>query len=210
MPLGCDTYAIIRRCPSKVPAVLDTMSIIQNHKLNMARQLCSPNQSARSDDVEIDLLVIHCISLPPGEYGTGCIDELFDNRLDAKSHPFFKEIEGLQVSAHLLIDREGQITQYVPLNRKAWHAGESSFCGKKNCNDYSIGIELEGTDSTPFSEEQYNSLIVVTKLLLGEYPCLNSDRIVGHSDISPSRKTDPGACFNWLKYKAGLDDLQTA
>mgnify|MGYP001310409562 CR=1 FL=1 len=182
------------------------MPAIQNHKLLMAQQLHSPNQSARPDTTEIDLLVIHSISLPSSEYGTGCIDDLFGNKLDIKSHPFFEEIAELRVSAHLLIDRLGQITQYVPLDRKAWHAGESSYCGKQNCNDYSIGIELEGTDSTPFSEEQYASLIAVTKLLLKEYPCLNPDRITGHSDIAPSRKTDPGPCFDWERYKAGLGD----
>jgi AmpD protein len=169
-----------------------------------ARLLNSPNQSDRNAGQVIDLLVIHNISLPPGEFASGCIDDLFCNRLDREGHPFFTEIADLKVSAHLLIDREGQVTQYVPFNKKAWHAGESSFYGKSNCNDYSLGIELEGTDDEAFTAAQYDSLTSISNLLLVEYPCLNLDRIVGHSEVAPGRKTDPGPCFDWDRYKGGL------
>lgn len=177
---------------------------IEHNLLQGAHVVESPNQSARSTDQAIDLLVIHNISLPPGEFGTGCIEAFFCNQLDTSAHPFFSEIAVLQVSVHLLIDRQGCVTQFVPFDRKAWHAGESIFCGQANCNDFSIGIELEGTDSEPFSPQQYTSLISVTNLLLEEYPCLNLDRIVGHSDVAPGRKTDPGPLFDWERYKNAL------
>lgn len=167
--------------------------------------MVSPNQSERSDSSGIDLLVIHNISLPPGQYDTGCIDQLFCNSLDPDSHPFFVEIADLKVSAHLLIDRNGGVTQYVPFDRKAWHAGQSVFQGRDNCNDYSIGIELEGTDFEDFTEPQYESLADVVKVLRQEYPKLTWDRIVGHSDIAPGRKTDPGPHFAWLKLKQAVE-----
>ena len=162
-----------------------------------AKRCSSPNQSERSSASEISLLVIHNISLPPGQFGGGYIEQLFENTLDSKKHPYFAEISELQVSAHLLIDREGAITQFVPFDQKAWHAGESSFEGCSNCNDYSIGIELEGTDTQPYSDGQYQSLIVVSQQLLAHYPGLGPQRIVGHSDIAPGRKTDPGVVFDW-------------
>jgi N-acetyl-anhydromuramoyl-L-alanine amidase len=177
---------------------------IANNLLSGARLLESPNQSERPADTEIDLLVIHNISLPPGEYGNRCIDQLFCNQLDAESHPFFEEIADLKVSSHLLIDRQGGVTQYVPFDRKAWHAGESVYSGRSNCNDFSIGIELEGSDFEAFAEAQYDSLILITNLLLEVYPCLILDRIVGHSDIAAGRKTDPGPFFNWAKVKSAL------
>ena len=164
----------------------------------------SPNQSDRVGGSAIDLLIIHNISLPPGQYGTGCVDQLFCNSLDSSAHPFFEEISGLRVSAHLLIDRLGSVTQFVPLFKKAWHAGDSVFEGRASCNDYSVGIELEGTDFEPFTDEQYQALVGVTKLLLQEYPCLNSKRIVGHSDVAPGRKTDPGPYFDWPRFLQGL------
>ena len=179
---------------------------LKHHLIQGAHFLESPNQSERCTDRQIDLLIIHNISLPPGEFGTGCIDDLFCNRLDEQAHPFFEEIADLKVSTHLFIDRQGTVTQYVPLNKKAWHAGESSFDGSKNCNDFSIGIELEGTDTQAFADEQYTSLVSITKLLLEEYPCLNLDRIVGHSDVAPGRKTDPGPFFNWTRYKGALSE----
>lgn len=179
---------------------------ISEHHLIGARQVVSPNCSERPPATNIDLLVIHNISLPPGEFGTGCIDELFCNSLDFDGHPFFTEIRGLQVSAHLLIDRAGQLTQYVPFDRKAWHAGESEFEGRRNCNDFSIGIELEGTDDQPFTDAQYAGLTAVTRLLLEEYPGISPRRIVGHSDIAPGRKTDPGPCFDWQRLRTALSE----
>ena len=150
---------------------------------------------------EIDLLVIHNISLPPGQYGGDYIDDFFCNRLSAEAHPYFQEIAALQVSAHLLIRRDGVVHQYVPFDRKAWHAGRSLFCGRENCNDFSIGIELEGCDTEPFSEAQYEQLARITVLLQWTYPGITEDRIVGHSDIAPDRKTDPGPHFDWKRYR---------
>jgi len=164
----------------------------------------SPNQNARPDNTDIELLVIHNIRLPPGEFGSLAIRQFFCNELDCNSHPFYEEIAGLHVSAHLLIDREGAITQFVPFSNRAWHAGESEFCGRGNCNDYSIGIEMEGTDFEPFTESQYLSLAEVTKLLLTAYPAMSADKIVGHSDIAPGRKTDPGPHFDWGRYRQSL------
>lgn len=176
--------------------------MIVDHRLSFARQVPSPNCSERSEDVPIDLLVIHNISLPPGEYGGGHIDELFCNRLNPLTRSYFAEIAHLRVSAHLLIDRNGAATQYVPFNMKAWHAGASCFCGRDNCNEFSIGIELEGTDFEPFTAAQYDQLVRVTDLLRREYPQITPARIVGHSDIAPDRKTDPGPCFDWQHYRS--------
>ena len=164
----------------------------------------SPNQNARPDNTDIELLVIHNISLPLGEFGSLAIRQFFRNELDCNAHPFYGEIAGLQVSAHLLIDRQGAITQFVPFSNRAWHAGESEFCGRGNCNDYSIGIEMEGTDFEAFTESQYLSLTAVTKLLLAAYPAMSADKIVGHSDIAPGRKTDPGPHFDWGRYRQSL------
>jgi len=180
-------------------------SILKN-LLHGARFAGSPYQSDRPAGQAIDLLIIHNISLPPGEFGTGCVEELFCNNLDTSRHPHFAELVDLRVSAHLLIDRKGLVTQFVPFHRKAWHAGESSFHGQSDCNGFSIGIELEGTDRHDFTGEQYTVLASITKLLLREYPGLNPDRIVGHSDVAPGRKTDPGPCFDWDRYKQALLD----
>ena len=178
---------------------------VSNHLLLEAIQCPSPNCSDRVDSAKIELLVIHNISLPPGEYDTGCITQLFCNELDANAHPYFAEIENLKVSSHLLISRRGEVTQFVPFDKKAWHAGESIFQGKENCNEFSIGIELEGTDYEPFTDIQYETLIAITNLLLREYPCLNSETIVGHSDIAPGRKTDPGPYFEWGRYRKAIN-----
>ena len=172
--------------------------------LAQARKIPSPNQSSRSSESEISLLVIHNISLPPGEFGGGHVDELFCNSLDPDCHPYFTEIVRLRVSAHLLIDREGCITQYVPFDQKAWHAGQSCFEGRENCNEFSIGIELEGTDDSSFTDAQYQTLADVSGLLMKHYPAITPERIVGHSDIAPGRKTDPGECFDWHRYLASL------
>jgi AmpD protein len=165
------------------------------------RWLESPNQGERPHGVEPDLLVIHNISLPPGQFGEGHVDALFQNALDPSLHPFFSQIATLRVSAHLLIDREGVITQYVPFDRAAWHAGQSCFRGREHCNDFSIGIELEGCDDQSFADAQYRVLAQVTLALMEHYPSLSKDRIAGHSDIAPGRKTDPGPCFDWQRFR---------
>ncbi|MCB1649073.1 MAG: 1,6-anhydro-N-acetylmuramyl-L-alanine amidase AmpD [Pseudomonadales bacterium] len=177
--------------------------MIVDSRLSFARQLPSPNCSERPPGAVVDLLVIHNISLPPGCYGGGNIEALFDNRLAADAHPYFREIASLRVSAHLLIDREGAVTQFVPFDKKAWHAGQSSFRGREACNDFSVGIELEGCDQEPFTDRQYERLIEVSRLLMVAFPHITPDRIVGHSDIAPGRKTDPGPCFDWERLRAG-------
>jgi AmpD protein len=149
---------------------------------------------------EIDLLVIHSISLPPGEFGGCWIDDLFMNRLDASAHPYFDAIKTLKVSCHILIQREGQVIQYVPLNRRAWHAGESVYCGRNCCNDFSIGIELEGSDEQPFTDAQYAALGTVTREIMQLYPNITRERITSHAAIAPGRKTDPGPMFDWQRY----------
>jgi len=176
---------------------------IKQHRIRGARFLPSPNCNERPEG-EISLLVIHNISLPPGQFGGGQIESLFCNRLDWDAHPFFTEIRGLEVSAHLLIDRAGTLTQFVPFDRRAWHAGRSCFQGREACNDFSIGIELEGTDELPYTERQYERLIQVTRALLNTYPDLTPERIVGHCQIAPGRKTDPGPAFDWARFLAAL------
>lgn len=159
----------------------------------------SPNCDARSDAAEISLIVVHGISLPPGEFGGPWIVDLFLNRLDPDAHPYFREIEGIKVSAHVVIRRDGQLVQFVPFSKRAWHAGQSSFHGRSGCNDFSIGIELEGTDDLPYSEAQYRMLAAVISLLRTYYPALDAEAITGHADIAPGRKTDPGPAFEWAK-----------
>ncbi|RMG27936.1 MAG: 1,6-anhydro-N-acetylmuramyl-L-alanine amidase AmpD [Gammaproteobacteria bacterium] len=171
-----------------------------------ARRVPSPNQDARPAGMRPSLLVIHGISLPPGEFGGPWIDALFTNRLDPTAHPYFREIAHLRVSAHLLIDRRGHLTQYVPFERRAWHAGRSRFGAHEGCNDFSIGIELEGTDEVPYTDEQYGCLAEVTRWLMARYPDIVPERIVGHSDIAPGRKTDPGPAFDWVRYRALLEN----
>ncbi|MEA3302371.1 MAG: 1,6-anhydro-N-acetylmuramyl-L-alanine amidase AmpD [Pseudomonadota bacterium] len=160
----------------------------------------SPNFDIRPDEADINLLVIHNISLPPGEYGGRWIDDLFHNCLDAAAHPYFEEIASMKVSAHCLIRRDGEVVQYVSFDQRAWHAGDSCFNEQQNCNDFSIGIELEGTDETPYTEAQYLVLVQVSKALMQYYPGITSERIAGHNDIAPGRKTDPGPAFDWSGY----------
>ena len=176
------------------------LSAIQDHWLAGATHIPSPNCDDRPDS-RIDLLVIHCISLPPGRYGGPFIAQLFTNRLDAAAHPYFQEIVGMRVSAHLLIRRDGSLLQFVPFNKRAWHAGESCFCGEQRCNDFSIGIELEGTDEEQFAPVQYERLAEVTRALMQAYPGIVTDRIAGHSEIAPGRKSDPGPGFDWHRYR---------
>lgn len=182
---------------------------IDNHLLSGAHQRHSPNQSERLAPDDIDLLIIHNISLPPGEFGTECVDQLFCNELDPGQHPYFEQIADLRVSSHLFIGRGGAVSQYVPFDRKAWHAGKSQFGDRDNCNEFSIGIELEGTDTEAFTDVQYEALVAVSTALFDHYPRLILDRIVGHSDVSPGRKTDPGPCFDWQRYRAALRSVIT-
>jgi AmpD protein len=168
----------------------------------------SDNCDERPPDAEVDLLVIHNISLPPGEFGGDYIESLFLNRLDPGAHPYFAEIAHLQVAAHILIRRDGSATQFVALDRRAWHAGLSSFCGREHCNDFSVGVELEGSDETPFSAAQYTSLGTVTSQIRQLFPAIRPDRIVGHSDIAPGRKTDPGPLFDWDLYRRMIAEGQ--
>lgn len=172
---------------------------IHNHWLDCATHVHSPNFDARPDAGDISLLVVHCISLPPGEFGGPFIDQLFCNCLSPAAHPYFEAIYQLKVSTHLLIRRDGQITQYVAFDQRAWHAGVSEYQGRSRCNDFSIGIELEGTDSGAYEDRQYTTLAEVIETLLRHYPELSRQHIVGHSDIAPERKTDPGAGFDWAK-----------
>ena len=166
-------------------------------------RLPSPNCDRRPHG-EVSLLVIHNISLPPGEFGGDAVQQLFLNRLDPKAHPAFAELEGLRVSAHLFIDRNGALTQFVPCAARAWHAGRSRYAGRPNCNDFAIGIELEGTDDAPYEAAQYLTAAAVIAALLRAYPTLCATRIVGHSDIAPGRKTDPGPSFDWARMRALL------
>jgi len=177
---------------------------IHDGRLDGARQLASPNCDNRPDD-EISLLVIHNISLPPGQFGGAWIDDLFTNQLDPEQHDYFSEIYQMRVSSHVLIRRDGEIVQYVPFNKRAWHAGESSFGGRAACNDFSIGIELEGTDTDPYTDEQYQQLAVLIAGLQDHYPYITHDRITGHCDIAPGRKTDPGDIFDWDRVWTLLD-----
>ena len=172
---------------------------IKRHWLTDSKHTPSPNFDERPDPADISLLVIHCISLPPGVFGNENIDKLFCNLLNPDDHPYFKEIYNLSVSAHLLIKRDGSCVQYVPFDKRAWHAGKSSYEGRERCNDFSIGIELEGTESINNTEEQYRQLAAVIDTLLKSYPKLSRQRITGHSDIAPGRKTDPGPSFDWQR-----------
>jgi len=177
---------------------------IKNHWLNQASKIPSPNYDERPVGQAPSLLVVHCISLPPEQFGGGYIDQLFCNQLNPDEHPYFKQIYQLKVSAHLLIKRDGEIVQYVAFDKRAWHAGLSEYKGRQRCNDFSIGIELEGSENQPYTDEQYQQLIAVTEVLIACYPDLYSQNIVAHSDIAPARKTDPGPSFDWSRYLAEL------
>lgn len=173
-------------------------------RLPAARFVASPNFDARPPDTRVDVLVVHAISLPPDQFGGPDIERLFCNTLDSAAHPYYEGLRGLRVSAHLLIRRDGEIIQFVPFTERAWHAGASQFDGRSRVNDFSIGIELEGSDHAPFEENQYLQLAAATRALMAAYPAMTLDRIVGHSDIAPGRKTDPGPYFDWLYLRALL------
>ena len=168
------------------------------------RRVLSPNCDERPGSGEISLVVVHGISLPPGEYGGPWIDDFFTNRLAVDAHPYFAEIEGLRVSSHLLIRRDGELVQYVPFTRRAWHAGKSCYRSREACNDFSIGIELEGQDDTPYESAQYRALADAILALRAFYPAIGEQDIVGHADIAPGRKTDPGPAFDWAHLRSLL------
>ena len=172
--------------------------------LDPCKQCLSPNRDSRPENIAIDLVVVHSISLPPGEYGGDAIERFFQNKLDKDEHPYFEEIFQMQVSSHALIKRSGEIVQFVPFHERAWHAGQSEYQGRERCNDFSIGIELEGTDSDIFEDAQYQQLARLITALQSAYPAI-SDNITGHSDISPGRKKDPGTGFDWDKLKGHLN-----
>ena len=169
------------------------------------RKLASPNCDRRPPGIAAELLVIHNISLPPGEFGGDAIERLFTNTLPVEFHPYYAQLRGVKVSAHFLIRRDGEIIQFVPCGKRAWHAGTSSWQGRSRCNDYSIGVELEGSDETPFEDRQYAALTRLTRALQRACPTLRN--VAGHSDIAPQRKTDPGPCFDWARYFASLRDF---
>jgi len=163
-----------------------------------AVQVPSPNCDDRPDGAAVTLLVLHGISLPPGEFGGPGIVALFTNRLDPAAHPYYAEIAHLRVSSHFLIQRDGALLQFVPCGKRAWHAGDSSWRGRERCNDFSIGVELEGTDDSPYEAAQYSTLGRLTQALARRYPIVEA---AGHSDIAPGRKTDPGPAFDWPRYR---------
>ena len=184
----------------KKPTITDKSGLLEN-----ARQLPSPNCDSRSCDHDISLIIIHNISLPPGKFGDDWIDKLFTNQLPKDAHPSFSDIYTLRVSSHLLIRRDGEIVQYVPFHKRAWHAGISQFQNREVCNDFSIGIELEGTDHQAFTDIQYQQLETTIKQLQQHYPSLKKGNITGHQHIAPDRKTDPGAFFDWQRLSTALD-----
>ena len=169
-----------------------------------ARQVPSPHRDVRPAGAAVELLVIHGISLPPGEFGGPWIERLFLGQLPKDAHPYFAEVADLKVSAHLLIRRDGELLQFVPLHERAWHAGVSRYQGREACNDFSIGIELEGGDEIAYAPAQYARLADVSAALMQAYPGITPARIVGHSDVAPGRKTDPGPAFDWARYRDAL------
>ena len=169
-----------------------------------AEQSPSPNQDDRPEGCEPELIIIHSISLPPGEFGGPFVEQFFTNRLDSAAHPYFAGISGLKVSSHLFIRRDGSLIQFVPFSRRAWHAGTSCYRDREDCNDYSIGIELEGEDETAYTDIQYKILVKTICALQAMYPTLCARRIAGHCDVAPTRKSDPGPAFDWLRLYDGL------
>lgn len=170
-------------------------------RIGSARWCPSPNFGPRPEGSAISLLVIHNISLPPGQFGGDAIERFFCNQLDAAAHPYFRTIANMKVSSHLLVRRDGSAVQFVSLLDRAWHAGRSCFQGEQECNDFSVGIELEGADDIPYTPAQYRALADLSRLIMGAWPAITSDRITGHSDIAPGRKTDPGPAFDWPHYR---------
>lgn len=180
------------------------MLTLSRHWVDQARHLPSPNCGERPDPDDISLIIVHNISLPPGDFGRGHVDALFTNCLDTTAHPYFRQLEGVHVSSHFLIDRAGGLTQYVACNRRAWHAGRSGWAGREECNDFAIGIELEGADDIPYEPAQYSSLAELVVLLQANYPRLAPEAVTGHEDVAPGRKTDPGPAFDWAVFWSEL------
>ncbi|BES71841.1 1,6-anhydro-N-acetylmuramyl-L-alanine amidase AmpD [Marinobacter nanhaiticus D15-8W] len=178
--------------------------------LEGARHCPSPNFGVRPNDASISLLVVHNISLPPGQFGGDAIERFFCNRLDAEEHPYFQQICEMKVSAHALVRRDGECVQFVSFLDRAWHAGRSSFQGEEECNDFSIGIELEGADDIPYEPEQYLTLARIARALMQRWPRISQERMTGHSDIAPGRKTDPGPAFSWPTFFEALLEAQDA
>jgi AmpD protein len=185
--------------PARIPSIDRATGLLAG-----ARQVLSPHFDERPSGCIPQLIVVHGISLPPGDFGGPWIDRLFTGNLPADAHPYFREIAGQRVSAHVLIRRDGEAVQYVPFGERAWHAGVSEYQGRKACNDFSVGIELEGSDERPYEEPQYAELAALIQALLATYPSLSRERIVGHSDIAPGRKTDPGPIFDWERLRRGI------
>lgn len=181
----------------------DSIFKIEQGLLSNVRQIASPNYNQRPSNTDIGLVVIHNISLPPAQFGGGYIEQFFQNQLDSSQHPYFKEIEDLKVSAHVVILRTGEVIQFVNFNDRAWHAGRSSYLARQECNDYSIGIELEGCDDLPFESVQYTVLAELVNVLQQSYPQIQQ-HLAGHSDIAPQRKTDPGPYFDWVHFRSLL------
>lgn len=182
------------------------MQII-NGRITDIKFVNSEHCDERTNENDVSLLVIHNISLPPNQFGGDYVERFFTGRLSANEDPYFESIYEMRVSAHLFIKRNGQIVQFVPFNKRAWHAGVSSFQGKSKCNDFSIGIEMEGADHIPYTDKQYDSLLAVSHLIMHTYPKIHLGSIVGHQDIAPGRKTDPGVSFDWAKYRSQLSSL---
>ena len=183
---------------------------LKSGRMRGVRQIDSPNHDARPAGVEADLIVVHGISLPPGEFGGPWIDRLFTNSLPVEMHPYFAEVGSLRVSSHVVVARDGAVTQYVAFTERAWHAGKSLYQGREACNDFSVGVELEGVDTLPYEAAQYVALAEVVAALCAAYPRLSPDRLVGHSDIAPGRKTDPGPAFDWPRARRLIADAGSA
>ncbi|GGZ46981.1 1,6-anhydro-N-acetylmuramyl-L-alanine amidase AmpD [Paraglaciecola chathamensis] len=177
---------------------------INQHELLDARQVTTTHKDQRPDPRDISLLVIHNISLPPNQFDTPYIEDFFAGKLAPKAHPYFQVIHEMRVSAHCVIKRDGELIQFVPFDERAWHAGLSSFQGRQRCNDYAIGVELEGADHIPYTNQQYTALLKLSQILMHTYPKITLGRIVGHNDIAPGRKTDPGVAFDWQRFRQGL------
>lgn len=182
---------------------LECEPVIENGWLKNVRTVPSSHFNARPDN-EISLLVIHNISLPPGKFGGDYVEKFFTGCLPVNEDPYFETIKDLEVSSHLYIKRTGEVIQFVSFLDRAWHAGKSCFMGRNACNDFAVGIELEGTDDIPYTDEQYASLTFVTRALMRAYPAITVDRITGHEHIAPLRKTDPGEAFDWKRYLSAL------
>jgi len=180
------------------------LHVREDHWLARVRRRPSPNRGPRPDPADISLVVVHGISLPPGVFGTPLVEDLFQNRLDVSRDPRLADLEGVRVSAHLFIDRRGRTTQFVPFSERAWHAGLSTWRGRDGCNDFSIGIELEGEDRRAYTRSQYRRLQSVLAALFARYPQLSRNAVVGHQEIAPGRKTDPGPAFDWQHLLSAL------